>query len=129
MHEYSLASEIADIVISVGKENNFTKIRQIDVDVGEFSFINPEQVIFWLKLLAEEDPNYNLIRGTDFKFHQKKGIINCLQCNYQGSSSNQLDSASMHLLVDVIITCPRCGSHSTTITQGRDVVVSSIQGN
>ena len=31
MHEYSLASEIADIVVNVGKENHIKKITQINI--------------------------------------------------------------------------------------------------
>ncbi|MFX0090157.1 MAG: hydrogenase maturation nickel metallochaperone HypA [Candidatus Hodarchaeota archaeon] len=129
MHEFSLASEIANIAVSVGKDNNFQRIKRIDINVGEFSFVNPEQIAFWLKVLSEEDPNYNIIRDSHIEFHKKKGIITCLKCNYQGSTSTTPEGTSMHMLVDAFVTCPECGSHSTTIIKGRDVVVSSIQGN
>ena len=130
MHEYSLASEIADIVVTVGKENHIKKITQINIDVGEFSFIVPEQIIFWLKILSEQDANYSLMRDSSIKFREIKGLIKCSNCNYQGTIPTMSDEdKSMHNLIDVTIRCPKCDSPSTSILQGRDVVVSSIQGN
>ncbi|MFX1250234.1 MAG: hydrogenase maturation nickel metallochaperone HypA [Promethearchaeota archaeon] len=130
MHEYSLASEIADIVVTVGKENHIKKITQINIDVGEFSFIVPEQIIFWLKILSEQDANYSLMRDSHVEFREIKGLIKCSSCNYQGTIPAMSDEdKTMHNLIDVTIRCPQCDSPSTTILQGRDVVVSSIQGN
>jgi hydrogenase nickel insertion protein HypA len=130
MHEYSLASEIADIVVNVGKENHIKKITQINIDVGEFSFIVPEQIVFWLKILSEQDANYNLMRDSQIEFREIKGLIKCSNCNYQGTIPTLSDEdKTMHNLIDVTIRCPKCDSPSTTILQGRDVVVSSIQGN
>ncbi|MFX0061176.1 MAG: hydrogenase maturation nickel metallochaperone HypA [Candidatus Hermodarchaeota archaeon] len=130
MHEYSLASEIADIVVTVGKENHIKKITQINIDVGEFSFVVPEQIVFWLKILSEQDANYNLMRDSHIEFREIKGLIKCSNCNYQGTIPTMSDEdKTMHNLIDVSIRCPKCDSPSTTILQGRDVVVSSIQGN
>ena len=130
MHEYSLASEIADIVVTVGKENHIKKVTQINIDVGEFSFIVPEQIVFWLKILSEQDANYSLMRDSQIEFREIKGLIKCSNCNYQGSIPTMSDEdKTMHGLIDVTIRCPKCDSPSTTILQGRDVVVSSIQGN
>jgi len=74
MHEFSMAQQIFSIVMKVAKENNVKKILEINIEVGQLTFLNPDQLKFALKVLSEDtiaqdakiDPN--LIQFTPLYF-------------------------------------------------------------
>ncbi|MFH1006098.1 MAG: hydrogenase/urease maturation nickel metallochaperone HypA [Candidatus Latescibacterota bacterium] len=56
MHELSTSQSIAQVVLNKAREQKATKVVCVDIEIGEFSFLNPEQVAFWVKASFEGTP-------------------------------------------------------------------------
>ena len=48
MHEFSISDEIVRNVLDAVRENNGQKVLSIQLEIGELTLLNVEQVTFWI---------------------------------------------------------------------------------
>ena len=124
MHEFSTAVGIVETVTSVAKQHNATRIKKIELVVGQFTMLNNDQLKFAFEIASEG----TLALGADLIITEQKGKIDCEECKFSGEIEEK-DKEVDHFEVNFknIFQCPKCGSNKTTISGGRDIYVNNIE--
>ena len=124
MHEFSTAVGIVDTVTGVARQHNATRIKKIELIVGQFSMLNHDQLKFSFEIASEG----TLAEGAELIIEEQKGQIDCQECNYSGPVQDQKKEVD-HFVVDLtnIFECPKCHSNKTKISGGRDIYVNNIE--
>lgn len=121
MHDLSISQAIARTVLTEARDQKAKEILSIDIEIGELTFLNPEQVKFWLK---------EIFKGSDAqeaeihirKVHSK---TRCQDCRWRGRM-NVKDDPLYHTYF-FIPKCPECGSYALTMEKGRECKVKRIR--
>jgi hydrogenase nickel incorporation protein HypA/HybF len=122
MHEFSAACSIVETALEAAKNNRATKVSAVSVEVGEFTFLVPEQLIFNFEIASKN----SILEGAELRIKTVKGHLLCKDCNFEGES--QVDpSIPNQIAVFAPMKCPKCGGSSTKITGGKDFVITSIE--
>ena len=50
MHESTIAGSLVDAVLREAKKQTATRVLKVEVELGELSFLDPDQSSFWVKL-------------------------------------------------------------------------------
>ena len=124
MHEFSTAVGIVETITNVAKENKATRIKKVELVVGEFSMLNTEQLKFAFEIAAEG----TLAEKADLIIEAQKGEIDCKDCGFKGPVETQKKEVD-HFVVDLvnIFECSKCKSNNTKISGGRDIYVKNIE--
>ena len=94
----------------------------VDVEVGEFTFLVPEQLIFNFEIASKN----SILEGAELRIRTVKGRLLCSDCKFEGES--QVDpNIPNQIAVFAPMKCPKCGGSSTKITGGKDFVITSIE--
>ncbi len=109
MHEYSVALNIADLVIenSQGKD-----IEKVHLSIGDLSGISYDSLEMYLQLIFK-DKGY---KGVLLEAKFIPATFVCA-CGWQYVTANMAES------------CPSCGGYNRKITDGKDCQVESIEVN
>jgi hydrogenase nickel incorporation protein HypA/HybF len=122
MHEFSAACSIVETALEAAKHNRATKVSAVSVEVGEFTFLVPEQLKFNFEIASKN----SILEGAELRIKTVKGHLLCKDCNFEGES--QVDpSIPNQIAVFAPMKCPKCGGSSTKITGGKDFVITSIE--
>jgi len=126
VHEFSTAVGIVDTVLEVAKQNNATKVKKIELVVGEFTMLNNDQLLFSFEIASEG----TIAQGAKVLIEKQKGEIECQDCYYKGEIQDRKKKEELdHYVVDLvnIFECPKCHSNRTKISGGRDIYVKNIE--
>ena len=122
MHEFSAACSIVDTALEAAKSNKATRVSTVNVEVGEFTFLVPEQLIFNFEIASKK----SILEGAELRIKTVKGQLLCNDCNFEGES--RVDpSVPNQIAVFAPMKCPKCGGSSTKIIGGKDFVITSIE--
>jgi hydrogenase nickel incorporation protein HypA/HybF len=120
MHEFSISSEIVRTVLETTEKNNGKKVLSIQLEIGELTHLNGEQVSFWIKELFKD----SVAEDAEVKIKTIKARILCKACGYKGSIGSDQEDSFRHLSLQ---TCPRCNSFQFKIEKGRECILRRIQ--
>ena len=121
MHEVSISHAIADLVLKESAKQEAKKILLVELEIGELSLLNPEQVEFWLKLAFEKTP----ASEAELKIEVVKPEVHCSSCGYIGTHETKDDP--LYHFVTPIFKCPQCGSGEITVKRGKECRVKKIE--
>ncbi|MEM2830114.1 MAG: hydrogenase maturation nickel metallochaperone HypA, partial [Candidatus Jordarchaeales archaeon] len=93
MHEFSTAQMIISTVIRVAKENNATRITEINLELGEFTLLNPDYLKFSLNVAAEG----TMAEGAKVNITIRPGVIYCSECGYEGEAKKEDFEGAPHV--------------------------------
>ncbi|MBY8997186.1 MAG: hydrogenase maturation nickel metallochaperone HypA, partial [Candidatus Thorarchaeota archaeon] len=82
MHEFSAACSIVDTAIEAAKSNKATKVSTVNVEVGEFTFLVPEQLIFNFEIASKN----SILEDAELRIKTVKGRLFCNDCKFEGES-------------------------------------------
>lgn len=119
MHEISIAGGIIDIALDYAKKQNASSVKEVWLEVGELTSLNPEQLQFIFKTITKD----TVLEGAQFKIDMIKPVIECNQCSYHG---NIKFIQALHYVLPVI-HCPQCDGTDVEILQGRDCTVKEMK--
>lgn len=122
MHEFSAACSIVDTALEAAKNNNASKVTIINVELGEFTFLIPEQLVFNFEIASKN----TILEGADLRIKNIKGQLACKDCGFEGNSEVDPDLPPQ-IAVFAPMKCPKCGSSSTQITGGKDFIITDIE--
>lgn len=124
MHELSTAINIVNTITDVAKQNKATKIKKVELVVGEFSMLQHDQLLFSFEIASEG----TLAQEAEVLIETQHGEITCQDCGYNGVAG-QANKELDHFEVDLmnIFQCPKCKSNKTKISGGRDIYVKNIE--
>jgi hydrogenase nickel incorporation protein HypA/HybF len=122
LHEFSAACSIVDTAVEAAKSNKATKVSIVNVEVGEFTFLIPEQLIFNFEIASKN----SILEGAELRIRTVKGRLLCNDCKFEGES--QVDpNIPNQIAVFAPMKCPKCGGSSTKIIGGKDFMITSIE--
>jgi len=120
MHELSISDEIVRNVLDAVKESNGKKVLSVQLEIGELTLLNVEQVTFWIHELFKG----SVAEGAKVKVRTIKARIQCESCGYKGGIRSDQEGSFRHLALQ---TCPQCNSFQLKVESGRDCVLRKIQ--
>ena len=100
MHEFSVMSQIVDLILFEAKKRNAEKVQHVNFDVGEYTFLGEEQLKFAFQILTKD----TIAEDAVLDIFTKPGSIEC-DCGYSGAPQRPED---IHSLAPILI-CPKCG--------------------
>lgn len=100
-----------------------TRVSAVNVEVGEFTFLIPEQLIFNFEIARRN----SILEGAELRIKRVKGRLLCTDCQFEGESIVDSDIPDQ-IAAFAPMKCPKCGGSSTKITGGKDFVITSIEG-
>ena len=120
MHEFSISSEIVRTVLETAEKNHGKKVLSIQLEIGELTLLNVEQVAFWIKELFKG----SIAEGAKVKTKVIKTRIRCETCGYKGGNISDHGDLFRYL---ISFSCPKCGSAQIKVETGRECILKRIQ--
>jgi hydrogenase nickel incorporation protein HypA/HybF len=120
MHELSISDEIVRNVLGAVKENHGKKVLSIQLEIGELTLLNVEQVTFWIHELFKG----SVAEGAKVKVRTIKARIKCESCGYKGGIRSDQEDSFRHFALQ---TCPQCNSFQFKVEKGRECILRKIQ--
>jgi hydrogenase nickel incorporation protein HypA/HybF len=121
MHEASLAHAILKTILEVATQNKTKEVLRVQMEVGEISLVNVEQLTFHIRIFARE----TIAKDMEFLVKKVETKIRCKECSYLGGIEYKEIDPEWHYRVP-IFGCVRCKSNMTEIVQGKDLKIRSI---
>jgi hydrogenase nickel incorporation protein HypA/HybF len=121
LHEVSISHAIADAVLKESAKQEAKKILRVELEIGQLSLLNPDQVEFWLKLAFEKTP----ASEAELEIEVVKPEVLCSACGYTGTLET-VDDPLYHFVLPVF-KCPRCGSGEITVKRGKECRIKKIE--
>lgn len=113
---------ILGTILRVAEEHGAERVAEVNMEVGELTFLNPEQLRFSFKVLSEK----TIAEGAVLNIKRVKPKIRCLDCGYEGPS--KYDGSEYHALdIPIILRCGSCGGVNIEIAAGRECNVKDIR--
>jgi hydrogenase nickel incorporation protein HypA/HybF len=120
MHEFSRTSQIVEAVLSEAQKQHAVKVIEVEVDIGDLTFLGIEQVRFAYEILTDK----TIAKNSKLTIRQISGRGKCDSCGYNGPLS-YLNDKQFHMIVPTF-NCPRCGK-PLSISAGRECIVRRIR--
>jgi hydrogenase nickel incorporation protein HypA/HybF len=122
MHEFSAACSIVETAVDAAKSHHAKRVTVVNVEVGEFTFLIPEQLEFNFEIASKG----TMLEGARLNIRSTKGQLKCRDCGHEGST--QVDtSLPPQVALFAPMKCSRCGSSATVITGGKEFVIANIE--
>lgn len=121
MHEYGITSMLVERIISIAKKEGAKQVLRVNIEIGEFSLLNLDQVEFCYSTLI---PN-TILEGSSIHLTKTKGKVRCNSCGYLGPI-NVIEDEEMLLYGLLSFACPDC-SKMTEIVDGRAFTIRKIK--
>jgi len=118
MHELSMADAIVKTAVDVAEKNNAQEIREVTIEIGKLTLLNPEQLKFMIGVLSEN----TLLEGAEIIIEEVPIEIKCKSCDFVGHPPSDNPD---HFVP--IVKCPECEEQDLKITKGRECNVKSIK--
>jgi hydrogenase nickel incorporation protein HypA/HybF len=119
MHEFSTVKNIVERVTEVAEKEDAREILRLDIELGELTLLEEEQMRFWLEVMLSES---RLGKSTEVVLHRIPGVIQCNKCGYKGG----LETTNLDHLFP-ILKCPKCESFDLEVTEGEDCIIKSLE--
>lgn len=97
------------------ERKNVKRITQIELELGEFNFVTPEQLAAAFEIASDG----TVAKGAKLKIRTKHGKIKCNECSYRGEVEEHSHT--------FIIYCPKCHSASVEVLEGKELIVKNIK--
>lgn len=118
MHEFSLATSLIQYVSEVAKKSGMAEIREMHIEVGEMTHIDPRQLKFCIKIASQN----TIAEGSRIYIKKRMPVLRCLKCGI----SSELKKGKN--LLDYSMACPSCGSQEVELERGKELVLKRIKG-
>ncbi len=117
-----MADEIAKTVLGIARSKNASRILEIELEIGQLTFLNEEQLKFCLNVLFQN----TIAEGVEIKCGTIATEIECERCSYRGASK-RTEKEDYPMMPIYATICGRCGSSDTRIISGNQCIVKSIR--
>ncbi|MCS7135597.1 MAG: hydrogenase maturation nickel metallochaperone HypA [Nitrososphaerota archaeon] len=120
MHEFSVVLNLIEKVVEEAKKRDAKRVIEVELDVGQLSFLNPEQMRFAYNVLSKDTilENSNLIINT------VDARVRCGVCGFDGKP-DYADDASYHISAPLFL-CPICGN-PVEVIEGKGCIIKRVR--
>lgn len=113
MHEYSIIASLIDMCESHAQANNADKIAKVRIGLGALSGVEAKLLQSAFEGFREQS---SLCAEAMLEIEHQEVKLACLECKHQYTPKD-LNLAQ----------CPQCQSHKTSLIQGRELVLLSLE--
>jgi len=106
--------------LSEAGKQHAVKVIEVELEIGDLTFLGIEQVRFAYKILTDK----TIAKNSRLSIIQIPGRGRCDSCGYDGPLSH-LNDEQFHIIVPTF-NCPRCGK-PLSISAGRECVIKRIR--
>lgn len=121
MHEFSMMVDIVEAALKSIENYDVENVEKVLLDVGELTFLNPEQLKFCFKVLTKE----NILKGAELVIEEKRAEVECTSCGFRGPLENNPEENHFRIPQ---ISCPKCDG-KVNLLSGRECILRNIQMN
>jgi len=122
LHEFSMAERIVRAVLDAADSKKASSIVEINLDVGELTFLSHEQLMFCVQVVSKG----TVAENAKVVITKTRAQVHCSKCGYVGDVSYL--GEEVHSMIPIpILTCPKCGSSEADVTKGNECTVRSIR--
>lgn len=111
MHELSVTEGILKICKEEQEKNNFNRIKEIRIKVGELTGLVPSCIDYYFQVISKG----TIGEGAKLKVEKLPIVIECNECLYAGRISSGE------------YTCPKCSSYEIKIKNGKEFYIDSLE--
>jgi hydrogenase nickel incorporation protein HypA/HybF len=122
MHEFSMMMSIVELVKAEMGKRQVIKVTEINLDVGELTFLSHDAMQFGFQALVETEPK---IDASALKITPVQAEVKCTKCGFSGPMKTA-ESEIYHQLMAPVFKCPECGG-PVEIVKGRECTVKNIR--
>ena len=113
---------ILETVLNTAKAHGAEKVLEINLDIGQLTFLNPEQLRFAFSVLSKG----TMAENAKLRIRRVQPRIKCPNCGYQGPV--KYEGPEYHLLgVPLPLKCGKCGSAEVEIKAGKECSIRGIK--
>ncbi|MEO0110707.1 MAG: hydrogenase maturation nickel metallochaperone HypA [candidate division WOR-3 bacterium] len=121
MHEFATAQSIIKTIKKVIEKEDVKRIYRIKLAVGELTFLNGEQLKFWI----EEGLKGTVGEKAEILVKEVPAQLRCQNCGYEGPIPLK-EEPSFHFVLPVF-ACPKCEGVKIEIIRGRDCEIEALE--
>jgi hydrogenase nickel incorporation protein HypA/HybF len=103
--------------------NKAKQITEIRLELGEFTFVNPDQLRFVFEIAAKD----SIAEGAELIVTKMPGKIRCTKCGYEGGLKYTGPEIHSSVAAQFVLDCPECDSKDTEIAGGRELRIKDIK--
>jgi hydrogenase nickel incorporation protein HypA/HybF len=111
MHEMSLAEGVIQLIEDSARQNGFTRVKTVWLELGRFAGVEPEAMRFCFEAVARG----SIADGAVLEIIESSGVGVCTEC---GRSSE---------VVERFQPCPYCGGFGVSVTGGDVMRVKELE--
>jgi hydrogenase nickel incorporation protein HypA/HybF len=120
MHEFSISSEIVRTVLDTAEKNHGKKVLSVQLEIGELTLLNVEQITFWVQELLKG----SIAENANIKVKKIKARVSCEDCGYRGTGKLKQEDTFNH---SVLPHCPQCHSFQIKVEKGQECNLRKIR--
>ena len=110
MHELGVTQSILSIVLHHAEEAGATRVKEINLVIGQLSSIVDDSVQFYWDMISEGTIAYQ----SQLNFKRIPATLRCNECGHE-FPLNQRE-----------YNCPKCGSNKVVVSGGEEFFIESI---
>ena len=120
MHEISVMTQLVKAILERLEDYSFVGVKEVELSVGELSFLAEDQMRFAFEILTENTP----LHGAELVIKTSPSMVRCSSCGYEGPLRVE-DDPRYHIATP-IFACPVCES-LVDIIKGRECEVTNVK--
>lgn len=111
MHEMSLVESVLQIIEDAAKQQGFTKVRRVWLEIGQLSCVEPEALRFSFDAVMRD----SIAHHAQLEIVEVAGQGRCGQCGCKVAMAGRDE------------VCPNCGSCAIAVTEGDQMRVKELE--
>jgi len=111
MHELSLTQGVLNILEDYARENDFSRVKTVWLEIGQLSHVQPDAMAFCFDSVMKD----TIADGAKLEIIETPGQAICVDC------AEQMEITSR------IAECPQCGSYKLHISGGDEMRVKELE--
>ena len=116
-----MSQAIAESVLKHAGEHQAKKVLQVEIEIGQLSLLNPEQVEMWVNFHFDN----TIANGVKLNIKVVEPEISCRECKYNGGLKMESEPEDHFFLPS--FSCPQCNSGNIKIERGRECLIRRIE--
>jgi len=111
MHEMSLTESMVEIIKDTAKQQGFTTVKTVWLEIGALSHVEPEAMAFCFDAVTRG----TLAEGATLEIIRIPGTAWCMTCSKSIDLKERYDP------------CPHCGGHQLQMTAGDELRIKELE--
>jgi hydrogenase nickel incorporation protein HypA/HybF len=111
MHELSLAEGVLQLIEDAAREQDFTKVTAVWLEIGQLSGVEVEAMKFCFDAVTRD----SIADGASLEIIALPGAGWCMECSLAVP------------MAEVFGECPHCGGHRLQVTGGTEMRVKELE--